>query len=121
VAGDTITATLPYPPSMNHYWRRVGAKTLISREGRAYRKHVEALLLSRDQVEGRLSVSIKLYPPDKRRRDLDNIQKPLLDALEHARLIRDDGDIDRLLTERCDVDRANPRVELTIEQENADE
>ncbi len=26
--------TLPYPPSVNHYWRRVGLRTLISREGR---------------------------------------------------------------------------------------
>ena len=24
---------LPYPPSVNHYWRRVGHRTLISRSG----------------------------------------------------------------------------------------
>jgi hypothetical protein len=24
---------LPYPASVNHYWRRVGARTLISRGG----------------------------------------------------------------------------------------
>ncbi len=28
---------LPYPPSVNHYWRRVGDRTLISREGRKFR------------------------------------------------------------------------------------
>jgi hypothetical protein len=28
--------TLPYPPSVNHYYRRVGPRTLISREGREY-------------------------------------------------------------------------------------
>ena len=30
-----MVLTLPYPPSINHYWRRVGPRTLISREGRA--------------------------------------------------------------------------------------
>ena len=36
--------TLPYPPSVNHYWRRVGLHTLISREGRTFRQNVCALL-----------------------------------------------------------------------------
>ena len=38
---------LPYPPSINRYWRRVGSRTLISREGRAFRRNVCALLAPR--------------------------------------------------------------------------
>ena len=38
---------LPYPPSVNHYWRRVGARTLISRGGRAFRQAVCSLLAAR--------------------------------------------------------------------------
>ena len=26
-----MVLTLPWPPSINHYWRRVGPRTLISR------------------------------------------------------------------------------------------
>src|SRR5689334_22773616 len=32
--------SLPYPPSLNHLWRRVGAKTLLSAEGRRYHELV---------------------------------------------------------------------------------
>jgi len=39
-----IDVDLPYPPSINHYWRRVGPRTLISREGRRFREHVMAIL-----------------------------------------------------------------------------
>ena len=35
---------LPFPPSANHYWRHVGPRTLISREGRTFRTNVCALL-----------------------------------------------------------------------------
>lgn len=38
---------LPYPPSINHYWRRVGSRTLISREGRRFRERVVAILAFR--------------------------------------------------------------------------
>ncbi len=37
-SGRVIELELPYPPSVNHYWRRVGARTLISRGGRAFRQ-----------------------------------------------------------------------------------
>jgi crossover junction endodeoxyribonuclease RusA len=41
------------------------------------------------------------FPPDRRRRDLDNIQKPVLDALQHARVYQDDSQVDLLVTRRC--------------------
>jgi len=96
---------LPYPPSVNHYWRRVGARTLISRGGRRYRKDVCAALAA-DRVapmEGRLAVRVVVRPPDRRRRDLDNVGKALLDALEHGGAYRDDAQIDRLVLERGEV------------------
>ena len=93
---------LPYPPSVNHYWRRVGDATIISREGRRFRKEVCDLLvpMQGDRFEGRLAVRILACPPDARRRDLDNIMKALLDALEHGGVYRDDGQIDCLFVER---------------------
>lgn len=104
-----LTVELPYPPSVNHYWRRVGPRTLISRQGRAYRREVVAVVERIDRVAeqipltGPLSVEVLLYPPDRRRRDLDNTLKGLLDALEHAGVYLDDSLIERLSVEKREV------------------
>lgn len=100
-----VTLELPYPPSVNHYWRRVGARTLISREGRRFRARVAALLATRriPCLDGPLDVHVTLHPPDRRRRDLDNPMKALLDALAHGSVYQDDGQIDRLDIVRREV------------------
>ncbi len=97
-----IEFDLPYPPSVNHYWRRVGPRTLISRGGRAFRQAVCSILAAeeREPLAGPLEVSILLFPPDHRRRDIDNVQKALLDALQHAGVYRDDSQIVRLTIEK---------------------
>ncbi|MCP4594523.1 MAG: RusA family crossover junction endodeoxyribonuclease [bacterium] len=97
-----IELELPFPPSVNHYYRRVGPRTLISREGRAFRRKVCAVLAA-DGVRpltGQLRIEIELYPPDRRRRDIDNVQKALLDALEHGSAYRDDSQIVKLEIEK---------------------
>jgi Holliday junction resolvase RusA-like endonuclease len=86
---------LPYPPSVNHYWRRVWARTLISRGGRAFRQEVCSILAGRkfEPLLGPLEVNVTVYPPDRRRRDIDNVLKSLLDSLEHGGAFHDDGQI----------------------------
>ena len=102
---ETLTFDLPVPPSVNHYWRRVGAKTLISREGRLFRDRVcDHLAAARVQpLDGPLSVEVDVFPPDRRRRDLDNLLKSLLDALQHGNAYHDDSQINRIVIERKDV------------------
>ena len=97
-----IELELPYPPSVNHYYRRVGPRTLISREGRAFREKVCADLAASgiDPLSGRLHIQIEVFPPDRRRRDIDNIQKALLDALEHGGAYHDDSQIVKLEIEK---------------------
>ncbi|MFV1943935.1 RusA family crossover junction endodeoxyribonuclease [Pseudomonas luteola] len=97
------TITLPWPPSVNTYWRHpskgaLAGRHLISEKGRAYRASVQAeCLLSRAQKrEGRLQVVITACPPDRRQRDLDNLLKGLLDALTHGGAWQDDSQIDDL-------------------------
>lgn len=95
---------LPYPPSVNHYWRRVGARTLISRGGRAFRQTVCSILAAGkfEPLVGPLEVDVTVYPPDRRRRDIDNVQKALLDALQHGGAYADDSQIVRLSIEKGD-------------------
>jgi crossover junction endodeoxyribonuclease RusA len=47
-------------------------------------------------LDGALDMEIDLYPPDRRRRDIDNTQKALLDSLAHGGAYHDDGQIDHL-------------------------
>ena len=60
-----IELELPYPPSVNHYWRRVGARMLIRRGGRAFRAAVCAILAARGvrPIAGPLELVIDVFPP----------------------------------------------------------
>lgn len=112
-----LAIELPYPPSVNHYWRRVGARTLISREGRRYRERIASILALRrvQPIVGALSVRVTVNPPDRRRRDLDNAMKALLDALEHGGAYEDDSQIDHLDIRRGPV-VPDGKVAVQIEQ-----
>ena len=114
---NELTIDLPYPPSVNHYWRRVGARTLISREGRRYRDRVASILALRrvQPMTGSLAVRVAVHPPDRRRRDLDNSMKALLDALEHGGAYEDDSQIDHLDIRRRSVVPGG-KVAVRIEQ-----
>ena len=107
---------LPYPPSVNHYWRRVGPRTLISREGRAYREKV-CLILAASGVRplvGPIHLVVELYPPDRRRRDCDNAMKALLDACAKGGAYQDDSQIKDLevhMREPVEGGRAIVRIE----------
>lgn len=113
-----INLSLPYPPTVNHYYRHVGYKTLISEAGREYRKTIAKLVLTADRsklpLAGDLEMTIEVYPPDKRRRDLDNILKSLFDALEKARVYNNDSQIAKLHVIRCNV-VTNGLVQVKIE------
>jgi len=113
-----VKLELPWAPSINHYWRRVGNRTIISREGRRFREEVCSLLGGdvprKPPAGGRIALAMDAFPPDRRRRDLDNLQKPTLDALEHAGIYEDDSQIDLLVTRRmaiCPSGRIVVRVE----------
>ncbi len=110
------THRLPWPPSVNRYWRSVGGRVLISADGRAYRDTVRALVLADRVTHGaaRVRVTIEASPPDRRRRDLDNLLKAPLDALTHAGLWCDDEQIDALTITREPV-QPGGRIIITVE------
>lgn len=90
---------LPFPPSVNTYWRMFQNRMIISKAGRDYRKAVQdAVMLQRanKQIGGGVSVVIEAFRPDNRRRDLDNLCKASLDGLAHAGVFLDDSQIQDL-------------------------
>lgn len=91
-----IELTLPWPPSVNRYWRTFQGRMIISAEGRSYRKAVaDKVLIQRGakHYEGKMKVEIQAWRPDNRRRDLDNLLKAVLDACTHAGVWVDDSNI----------------------------
>ena len=100
-----IELVLPYPPSANRYWRhptkgRLAGRHLISREGRAYRSHVGWVTTFGAPITSRVGLTLTVCPPDRRKRDLDNVLKASLDALTHAGAWHDDSQIDRIIVVR---------------------
>lgn len=102
-----IKVILPWPPSCNHYWQRGRRGVMfISRRGQTFR--TETILAVRAapwfrKLKGEIELSILACPPDKRRRDLGNLEKAVGDALEHAGLYDDDYQVSRLVIERGPV------------------
>lgn len=99
---------LPFPPSVNTYYRSISrgghATAIISASGRAFRgvvKSAVGFVHPDRRLTGRLSVTVELFPPDRRRRDIDNYIKALLDAITHAGVWEDDSQIDCISVFRC--------------------
>jgi len=95
-----ISLVLPYPPSANTIWRHVKGKVLLSEKGRLYRRKVAMSVLSQigrsEAICDPVAISILVMPPDRRRRDLDNVLKATLDALTHAKVWGDDSQVKRI-------------------------
>lgn len=113
-----LTLILDWPPSVNHYWRNLQGRTLLSAKGRDYRAatawQCRQQLSGLARLHGRLAVAITAHPPCRRAFDLDNRLKAVLDALAHGGVYLDDGQIDRLEITRGEVCRPHGRVEVII-------
>lgn len=104
---------LPYPPSVNTYWRNWNGRMVLSAKGREYRNAVP--VVKRGLGVERCRVTLDVRPPDRRRRDLDNVCKAVLDALGHANVYDDDSQIDELTVVRGELDRPDGCVFVTVE------
>lgn len=110
---------LPFPPTVNTYWRIFNNRMILSKRGRQYKKDVQSAIgieafSSAFPLLGRLSVHIEIYPPDKRRRDIDNCAKAVLDAVGAAGIYKDDCQIDYLILERQEVRKGDGHVVVKV-------
>lgn len=125
-----MNISLPWPPTLNTYWRhpnkgKLAGRHLISAEGRAYRQavfyDVWRLRKTDEPLTGPVSVEIHAIAPDRRRRDLDNLSKAILDALVFAHVLTDDSQVWDLrlrwrLKEGAIEVQAPGRIDLTVRE-----
>lgn len=101
---NSITLKLPFPPSVNTYYRNVNGRTLMSARGRQYKSAVWLAVQQQGHLHkrmaGRIAVDVLAYAPDKRMRDIDNLAKGLLDAIAGAGVFMNDEQIDDLRVRR---------------------
>lgn len=111
-----ITLDLPWPPTSNTYWRRNGSRYFISKRGQEYREYVKKIFfpyVGIFLVQDRLKVSIDAFPPDRRKRDLDNLFKSVLDSIQASGLYVDDNQIDELSIRRMPWNEGKIVVSIT--------
>jgi crossover junction endodeoxyribonuclease RusA len=93
------TLQLPLPPSVNTYWRNFQGRTILSKAARDYKQTVkDYVLLNKIPYFGdaRLQAIITIFPKDRRKQDLDNRLKSLLDSLGNAGVFEDDSQFDKI-------------------------
>ena len=130
-----VTLSLPYPPSVNHYWNHKAVRSrktrrwvvlkYLSSRAKSFRTEVEARVYEQlgipPRLKGRLAIIVHQHygPRDEQHehdgpaQDIDNCLKSLFDALEHAAVYRNDSQIDELLVVKKRR-AAIGRVEITI-------
>ena len=113
---NTYSITLPWPPSNNRYYRHNRGRTHVSAEGQAYRDNV-ARIIKNAMLDIGLAMPVKIriecHMPDRRRRDLDNLQKAAFDALTKAGFWLDDAQVVDYRVVKMPVTKGG-RLELTI-------
>lgn len=112
---DDISLRLPYPPSVNHYYKKRAVRkkdpphnlttvTYISKEGKDYRytvaEHVWEQLGTPPKLRQRLALIVKLHHGPGHKQDIDNGLKSLFDSLEYSQVFVNDSQIDQLLVVR---------------------
>ena len=101
----TLRLELPYPPSVNNYWHASGKRRYISPAGKKFTEEVLMVVKqsgSKSFGDKSLGISVMIHPRSKRKFDLDNTLKAILDALMKAGCYDDDSQFEYIEIARGD-------------------
>lgn len=93
----TVRLELPYPPSVNSYWLANGKRRYISPAGVQFTKSVIQIVRENSVKsfgDKQVAINVMIHPRSKRRFDLDNTLKAILDSLQKAGVYDDDSQIE---------------------------
>lgn len=117
---NSYSLTLPLPPTINTYYGSNGNRRYIKPAGVAFRQEVALAvrLLKMPTLTGRLWVSVRVFPRDRRLQDISNRIKALEDALQHAGAFLNDEQIDHIEADRDKI-FSGGKCEVLIGEINA--
>lgn len=104
----------PFPPSANRLWRRAGRVIHKSEEYTDWLDDAGSYVKKQRQpgIIGKYKISITAARPDNRRRDLDNIIKPISDLVAQVGIVGNDCDCEMIVARWVtDGDGISVRVE----------
>lgn len=118
-AREGLTLRLPRPPSVNAMYQNASrgrVKTPTYRSWCIVAGNCIPMRL-RGSFIGKYSIHITVERENKRTRDLDNLIKPINDALKVAGVIRDDSDCEHITMDWLDVPKdKSPEVHITLKE-----
>lgn len=91
-----------FPPSVNTYWRANGNRRFITPKGVKFTQDM-AYFIKPIMSDKRLKLEVTFHYPTKRKYDIDNFMKSLLDSLVKNGLCVDDEQFDELHIKRGEV------------------
>jgi len=116
---------VPWPASLNHYYRAMVASkdgrviytkyghivchSILSADARAYRKKIKATLLDKlgklnePIYESEIGIALYFFPPSKRKADIDNFFKGLFDGFTEFKFWSDDCMVKSLHADWCET------------------
>lgn len=101
------------PPTVNKYIGRANIWE-YQKDKKEYTQYVLENIDEEHNFE-KCEIKIHYYFKDKRRRDLENYLKILMDALVEAKVITDDNyEVITKMTLKGDVDSQKPRIEIEV-------
>ncbi|QVJ07732.1 putative holliday junction resolvase [Vibrio phage vB_ValP_VA-RY-3] len=109
-----------FPPSVNNYYVKTQRGLFISQKGRKFRdqliKDAHEQLGGMDPIECKVRIDVVAWVPDNRKRDLDNLVKPIQDAISHAHIWGDDSQVDQLVVYRGEKAAPNGALYIRISE-----
>lgn len=111
--------TLPYPPSVNGYWRNFRGRQIISKRGREYKVSVSDVMsslgLHSEKINKLVVFDMIINPPTLRKYDVDNFTKGVFDALSNCNFWLDDEQVIKLTVSKGEkVKGGNVKVKVRL-------
>lgn len=102
---ECIALTLPWPPSVNHSWIVRGKRVVVQEAVTLYRMKVLSIVktarmnrtIHSKTIDSPVAVMLECQKPDRRKRDIDNIEKQIYDSLTKAKVWKDDSQVQVVL------------------------
>lgn len=112
-----LETTLPgRPSSTNHLYGQTGNRRYMTTEGKDTKEAYTLQMMSEyrgDPFTDKCELILDLYFDTRHKRDWDNYNKIVCDAIEEAGVIENDNQID-IGVVRKHYDKESPRIELTL-------